>query len=85
MSGLVQKGMGQKTSHWLVIPLDWELHTGKLGIDAGQPWLTTEDWEREFGQQAELLDQVSRMVGVNVWRQAGIDRHVEGISNGDDT
>ncbi len=80
MRGLVFRGKSQKVSDWLVIPLDAELHTGGFGIDAGQPWLTVEDWERLFKPQAELLDEVSRRIGYNVWRKVGIDRDVEGLT-----
>jgi len=84
MSEYVQKGMGQKTSDFLVIPLDWELHVGSLGIDSGQPWLTATDWEARFGTQVELLDEVYRRLGENIWRLAGIDREVNGLGNGKD-
>lgn len=71
---LVHKGMGQKVSDWLVIPLAPEYHTGAHGIDLG--CYTIEEWERRFGSQADHLDEVCRSLGVNVWQKAGIDREV---------
>jgi hypothetical protein len=68
----VTRGKGQKTSDWLVIPLDAEFHTGRFGIDSGS--YTVEEWEATFGRQAEYVDEVCARLGVDVWAKAGIDR-----------
>lgn len=70
---LVHKAGGAKTSDWLMLPLDAELHTGNLGIDTG---MGVETWEGMFGAQLTLLDSVCRRLGYNVWQKAGIDRCV---------
>lgn len=66
-------GASQKVSDWLVIPLDWLLHLGKLGIDGG---VGVETWERNYGSQVYHLDHVSYRLGYNVWKRAGVDRAV---------
>lgn len=81
MRPFVQKGMGQKTSDWLVIPIAWPYHTGVFGIDSGQPSLTVDVWEELFGSQVELLDEVSRRIGVNVWEKAGINRYLDDMAH----
>lgn len=72
----IRRGVSQKTSDWLVIPLDAEFHVGRWGIDSGQPWLTVEEWERLFGSQVLHLDTVSRALGINVWKLSGVNRAV---------
>ena len=76
MREFVHKGLGQKTSDWLVIPLAPRYHTGELGIDAS---LGVIEWEHRFGSQVGHLDDLCQELGVNVWKKAGIDREVEGI------
>lgn len=72
---LVHKGMGQKVSDWLVIPLRAELHSiGPEAIDGG---MGVRAWEQKYGAQLAHLDDVCRQLGVNVWRKAGIEREVE--------
>lgn len=68
------RGMSQKVSDYLVIPLDAEFHVGRWGIDTGQAWLTVEAWEARFGTQVEHLDTICRRLGVDVWTLAGIER-----------
>ncbi|MCF6327569.1 MAG: hypothetical protein L3J21_09805 [Devosiaceae bacterium] len=69
----VHRGKGQKVSDWLIIPLDWDLHTGSLGIDSGMGVLT---WEKRFGKQVHFIDMVSIALDVNVWVRAGIQRDI---------
>ena len=71
----IHKGLGQKTSDWLCIPLAVKYHTGDVGIDGA---LGVVEWERRFGTQVGHLDDVCRELGINVWKRAGIDREVEG-------
>ena len=71
----VMKGKGQKTSDWLVIPLDALFHVGQYGIDLGH--ITVPEWEARFGRQVDLLDKVADLLGVDVWAKAGIDRKKE--------
>lgn len=76
ISGL--KSANQKPSDWLVIPLDFEFHNGRFGIDSG---MGVKTWETRYGSQADHLDWVSRQLGYNVWYRAGIDRQVPGLHN----
>lgn len=66
----VHKGMGQKTSDYLVIPIAARFHTGDLGIDVIPVWR----WEERFGSQVSHLDDVCRELGYNVWALAGVAR-----------
>ena len=62
------RGMGQKPSDWLVIPLTIELHSmGPHAIDGG---FGVESWEAVYGRQADFLDQISDLFGVDVWEMA---------------
>lgn len=68
----VTKGMGLKTSDWLVIPLAIELHS--MGPGAIDGALGVKAWEELHGTQVEYLDRVAELTGVDVWRKAGVDR-----------
>lgn len=57
-----------KTSDWLQIPLAKRYHTGELGIDV----LGIETWEATFGSQVQLLEDVSRELGYDVFELAGV-------------
>lgn len=58
-------GMGQRQSDALVIPLAPEYHSvGPCGIDSGMGVRT---WERVFGTQAGLVDEVSEELGYSLW------------------
>jgi hypothetical protein len=57
---LSMRGSGEA----LILPLDAEYHTGKWGIDTGFGRGT---WEETFGAQADLIDEVSSMVGYSLW------------------
>jgi hypothetical protein len=70
----VHKGLGQKTSDWLCIPLAHRYHVGVHGIDGA---LGVTAWEARFGTQVEHLDAVCRRLGYNVWKLSGIGREVE--------
>lgn len=63
----VQRGGSQKTSDFLVIPLDAEYHTGNNGIDTA---MSVNAWEDLFGDQADMLDEVSELLGYDVWELA---------------
>lgn len=69
----LHKGMGQKSSDWLVIPLAAEYHTGQHGIDGH---LGVTKWEEIFGRQIDLMDIVCVKLDVNLWTKAGINREV---------
>lgn len=69
----IHKGMGQKNSDWLVIPLAYALHTGPEGIDSGMGVIA---WEKKYGSQVDHLDEVCRRLGYNCWLKAGIQREV---------
>ena len=76
----VWRGKSQKISDWLVLPIRWDYHTGPMGIDSGQPWLTVREWEKRFGKQVDMVDKVCRLLGYNCWQLAGIDREVAGMN-----
>jgi hypothetical protein len=71
----IHKGMGQKTSDWLVIPLAAQYHcAGPQAIDGGG--ITVREWEELFGTQVEFLEWVSRRLGVDVFQKAGLEYRV---------
>lgn len=64
--GFDSKGMSMRgNGEALLIPLDAEYHTQPgLGIDMGIGRAT---WEARFGAQADLIDEVSSLVGYDLW------------------
>lgn len=60
------RSTGRKTSDWLVIPLSFDLHVGSEGIDR----IGVKRWEAKYGTQAEMLDEIARRTGVDVWAKA---------------
>lgn len=62
----IHRSIGRKTSPYLVIPLAWELHVGNQGIDR----IGVVAWETKYGTQAEMLDEIARRTGVDVWAKA---------------
>lgn len=62
----VYKGMGQKTSDWLVIPLCHHHHQGRAGIHT----LGVKRWEREFMPQAQILDEIGEHVRLDLFALA---------------
>ncbi len=67
------RGVSQKPSDWLVIPIHERYHTGKFGIDSGHPYYgDAEMWEREFGSQVGMLTRVCDHVGYDVFELAGL-------------
>jgi hypothetical protein len=74
--GLLNRG-STRSNHFLVIPLHINLHSmGPWAIDGN---CGVQTWELQFGRQVDHLDRVSRMLGYNVWKMAGIDREVPGV------
>ncbi len=62
--------MGQRQSHWLVLPLDPRLHRiGPNSLDGG----SVDEWEIMWGMQINLLLDLSRYLGYSVYKKAGID------------
>lgn len=63
---------------WLIIPLIADLHVGKWGIDYGYG---VERWERDFGLQADMLDEVDQQLGYpkSIWEiaKAWESRHLQ--------
>ena len=68
------KSQNQRTSDWFVLPLDIEYHVGDSGIHT----IGVRTWEKRYGTQVELLNQLSRMLGYNVWIKDGLDRKKAG-------
>jgi len=71
----IKRGVGQRPSDWLVIPLALELHIGD-GIDGGTGVKT---WEAQHGTQMDHLKTICRQVGYNVFHAAGHDIEVDGL------
>jgi hypothetical protein len=71
----IQKGIGLKTSDWLVIPLAAELHS--IGPNAIDGAMGVKDWEYLYGSQVEYIDEVCRRIGIDVWVNAGIERCID--------
>lgn len=61
------RGMGQKTSDWLVIPLCNHHHVGDMGIDSS---FGVESWQFYFGSQLKHLHTVSEKLGIDVIERA---------------
>lgn len=51
-------GGGGRKNHSLVIPLCWEHHLGKNGIDGKR--LSKREWQKKFGSEQSLIDRVQR-------------------------
>ena len=64
----IHRGMGQKVSDWLCLPLNPDYHTGQYGIHT----LGVQTWEEMFGTQAELLDQLGLRLGYDLFELAGV-------------
>lgn len=60
---------GRKTSNWLVIPLWINLHVGPNGID-GFPRMPVRQWEARHGKQADMIDRLIKITGIDVWELA---------------
>lgn len=77
----IHRGIGQKPSDWLVIPLDERYHTGQYGIDSGYGVIS---WERDFATQVELLDALSVKLNQNLWLKVGIERDIPNMVSDED-
>lgn len=65
------RGKSQKPSDWLVIPIAPRYHTGRFGIDSGQPFYgVVDNWEEAFGTQVDFLIKVCNYVGYDVFELA---------------
>lgn len=69
------RSLGRKTSDWLAIPLVRKLHVGPGGID-GFPRPTVEEWEAKHGRQADMIDELVRRTGIDVWELAGAESKI---------
>ena len=65
----IHRQAGRKTSDKLVIPLHQSLHTGPGGID-GFPRPSVIEWEAKHGRQADMVDEVGRRLGIDLWALA---------------
>jgi hypothetical protein len=63
------RSAGRKTSWWLVIGLHRDLHVGAGGID-GPYRIPVEEWEARHGRQADMIDELVRRTGIDVWALA---------------
>lgn len=73
----IHVGTGQKNNHWLQIPIHLEIHVGPQGIDGN---IGVAAWEERWGTQFDMLCEVSRRAGFNVFKRAGYDDiEIEGL------
>lgn len=63
------RGMGQKSSDWLVIGLCQRHHTGKDGIDGS---LGVRSWEERYRPQLWHLLRVGRALGIDTFARAEV-------------
>jgi hypothetical protein len=60
-------GVAQKQNDALQIPLCWDLHVGRNGIDSN---LSKPRWESINGTQVEHLNSLSKLLKYSTWRLA---------------
>lgn len=53
---------GGRKNHKKVIGLCWEHHLGAEGIDGKR--ISTKEWERRYGTEGELLEEVNQLLGM---------------------
>jgi hypothetical protein len=51
---------GGRKDHMKVIPLCWEHHLGRLGIDGKR--ISFAEWQRQFGTEEKLLKRVNALL-----------------------
>lgn len=61
---------GRKHSDWLQIPLHPDYHQGQYGIHSK---LGVDAWERTYGTQAGMIDQLCRRTGLDLWALAAAE------------
>lgn len=64
-----KRSLGRKTSDLLVVPIIAHIHTGPGGID-GFPRPPVRRWEAEHRPQADMIDEICRAFGVDLWALA---------------
>lgn len=62
----IHKGKGTKNADALCIPLCEHHHTGAEGIHS----IGVLTWEAKYGTQAEMLDKLGLMLGIDLWERA---------------
>ena len=64
-------GMAQRACPYLQIPLHADYHVGTFGIDAGTgTFKGVREWECAFGNQSDMLIEVSGLVGYDIIQSA---------------
>lgn len=74
----ITRGVGQRPSDWLVIPITLDLHIGNGGIDGS---MGVKTWEKTHGTQMEHLVEVFQQLGINGFKKAGFDINVPGLDD----
>lgn len=64
----INRGMGQRPSDWLVIPIIADLHIGPHGIDGGKG---VRSWEAEHGTQLDHLLSIQKLLNIEIFTLAG--------------
>jgi len=64
----INRGMSQRPSDWLVIPIIMDLHVGPQGIDGGKG---VRSWEAEHGTQMDHLLALQEKLNIQLFTLAG--------------
>lgn len=67
----ITRGMSQRPSDWLVIPIIMDLHVGPHGIDGGKG---VRSWESEHGTQMDHLLALQEKLDIDLFVLAGHPR-----------
>lgn len=62
----VSRGLSQKVSDWLVIPLCANHHRGAEGIHS----MGSDNWEQCYGEQAAHIDRIAALLDLPLWELA---------------
>lgn len=66
----VKRAGKTKSSDWLALPLCPNHHTGDQGVDSA---MGVQTWERAYGAQADMVDEVGQRLGVDNWGLANAE------------
>ena len=64
----INRGLSQRPSDWLVIPIIMDLHVGPQGIDGDKG---VRSWEAEHGTQMDHLRSLQKKLGIDLFTLAG--------------
>lgn len=64
-----KRGMAKKPSDWLVLPIAFEYHLGRNGMDV----IGIKEWEAHFGRQVDMLEEFGRRLKLDLFALARAD------------